>query len=142
MAGLNKAQVLGRLGQDPQINQTTSGKKFANFSIATSESYKDKDGERVEKTQWHNCTAWSPLAEIIEKYVKKGSELYVEGKMETQDFEGKDGVQNKTTKIIVNNLVLVGGKSEGGAPSQPRAQTPASQPQSAQVSDDGDELPF
>ena len=107
MASLNKAQIIGNLGRDPEIKTIPSGQKVASFSLACSEKYTDKNGQKVEKTEWINCKAWGKLAEIIEKYVKKGSQIYVEGKLETQSFE-KDGVKKYKTEIIVNQMLMLG----------------------------------
>lgn len=111
MASLNKVQIIGNLGRDPEIKTIPSGQKVASFSLACSEKY-TKDGQKVEKTEWINCKAWGKLAEIIEKYVKKGNQIYVEGKLETQTFE-KDGVKRYKTEIVVNNMLMLGGKNEG-----------------------------
>lgn len=118
MASLNKVQIIGNLGRDPEIKTIPSGQKVASFSLACSEKY-TKDGQKVEKTEWINCKAWGKLAEIIEKYVKKGNQIYVEGKLETQTFE-KDGVKRYKTEIVVNNMLMLGGKNEGSndAPSE------------------------
>ena len=107
MASLNKAQIIGNLGRDPEIKTIPSGQKVASFSLACSEKYTDKNGQKVEKTEWINCKAWGKLAEIIEAYVKKGSQIYVEGKIETQSFE-KDGVKKYKTEIIVNQMLMLG----------------------------------
>ena len=111
MASLNKCTIIGNLGRDPEIKTIPSGQKVASFSLACSEKY-TKDGQKVEKTEWINCKAWGKLAEIIEKYVKKGNQIYVEGKLETQTFE-KDGVKRYKTEIVVNNMLMLGGKNEG-----------------------------
>ena len=111
MASLNKCTIIGNLGRDPEIKTIPSGQKVASFSLACSEKY-TKDGQKVEKTEWINCKAWGKLAEIIEKYVKKGNQIYVEGKLETQTFE-KDGVKRYKTEIVVQNMLMLGGKNEG-----------------------------
>ena len=118
MASLNKVQIIGNLGRDPEIKTIPSGQKVASFSLACTEKY-TKDGQKVEKTEWVNCKAWGKLAEIIEKYVKKGNQIYVEGKLETQTFE-KDGVKRYKTEIVVQNMLMLGGKNEGSneAPSE------------------------
>ena len=118
MASLNKVQIIGNLGRDPEIKTIPSGQKVASFSLACSEKYTDKQGQKQEKTEWINCKAWGKLAEIIEKYVKKGSQIYVEGKIETQSFE-KDGVKKYKTEIIVNQMLMLGGKGESAPNEQP-----------------------
>lgn len=112
MSGLNKVILIGRLGKDPEGMHLKSGDTVVAFSLATSESYKDKNtGERKEITEWHNCVAWRGLAEVIEKYVRKGDQIYVEGKIKTRSWE-KDGQKHYTTEIIVDNMVMLGGKKE------------------------------
>ncbi len=112
-SSLNKILLIGRLGRDPEVKSIPSGVKVANFSLATDESYKDKDGVKVEKTEWHNCQAWRGLAEVIEKYVKKGDLIYVEGKIQTRKYE-KDGVTHYATDILVQEMTMLGGKKDGG----------------------------
>jgi single-strand DNA-binding protein len=114
MSSVNKVIILGRVGKDPEVREVSSGVKVANFSIATSEKWKDKTtGEQKEQTEWHNCQAWRGLAEVIGKYVKKGDMIYVDGKMKTRKYE-KDGVTHYATDIIVDNMTMCGGKREGG----------------------------
>lgn len=140
---LNKVTLIGRVGKDPEIKYLTGGKAVANFSIATSESYKDKQtGEKVEKTEWHNISAFDRLAEIIGEYVKKGALLYVEGKIQTRKYE-KDGVERYATSILINEMKMLGGRSEGDnqQPQQRRA-APASQPQGGGFDDMDDDIPF
>lgn len=116
MASLNKVILIGNTGKDPEIRYMPNGKPVASFSIATSESWKDKaTGEKKESTEWHNCTAFDKLAEIIGQYVKKGQPLYVEGRIKTEKYT-KDGVEKYSTKILVNEMkMLGGGKGEVGA---------------------------
>ncbi len=110
---LNKVMLIGRLGKDPEIRAISSGAKVANFSIATDESYKDKDGVKHEKTEWHNIVIWRGLAEVVEKYVKKGDLIYIEGKLTTEKYE-KDGVTKYTTKIVADQMTMLGGKRDSG----------------------------
>jgi single-strand DNA-binding protein len=113
---LNKVILIGTLGKDPEIRSTGSGKKVANLSLATSESYKDKNGERVETTEWHDIAFWGASADVIEKYLKKGSKLYVEGKIKTEKYE-KDGQTRYNKKIIGEKFTMMGGgKKEEGKP--------------------------
>jgi single-strand DNA-binding protein len=111
MAGINKVILLGNIGKDPEIRTFDNGKKKANFSLATSESYRDKEGNKIDKTEWHNIVFWGPVVDVIEKYVKKGKQLYVEGKIATRSFE-KDGQTRYITEIEGQNLTLIG--SGGG----------------------------
>jgi len=111
---MNRAIIIGRLGKDPEIKYTTEGQPICNFSIATSERWKSKSGEKVEKTEWHNCTAFGKLAEICEKYLTKGSQIYVEGKIQTNSYEAKDGSGKRySTKINVREMKMLGGKPSG-----------------------------
>jgi single-strand DNA-binding protein len=106
MAGVNRAIILGNVGKDPQISTMQSGEKVAKLSIATSESWKDKNtGERREKTEWHNVVIFGQLAKIVESYVKKGSKLYIEGKLQTRKWtDSKDGVEKYTTEIVLQGF--------------------------------------
>ena len=106
----NKVQLIGNLGNDPEIITLDSGKKLAKFSIATNESYKNSKGEKVQDTQWHNVIAWNKTAEIVEKYLVKGNEVAIEGKLTNRSYEDKDGVKKYVTEIIVNDLLMLGGK--------------------------------
>ena len=111
MSGVNKAILVGRLGNQPEVKETPKG-KVANFSIATSETWKDKDtGERKEQTEWHNIVLWRGLAEVAEKYLNKGDQVYIEGKLKTRSYE-KDGVTRYTTEIVGDNLTMLGGNSD------------------------------
>ncbi|PKA83071.1 single-strand binding protein [Ulvibacter sp. MAR_2010_11] len=106
----NKVQLIGNLGNDPEIITMDSGKKLAKFSIATNESYKNQQGERVTDTQWHNVVAWGKTAEIIENYVTKGKEVAVEGKLTHRSYEDKEGQKRYATEVVCNELLLLGGK--------------------------------
>jgi single-strand DNA-binding protein len=103
--------LIGNLGQNPEIKTLDGGKKLAKFSIATNESYRNANGEKVTETQWHNLVAWGRLAEIIEKYITKGSEVAVEGKLTYRTYSDKDGVKKYFTEIQVNELLMLGEKS-------------------------------
>jgi single-strand DNA-binding protein len=111
---VNKVILLGNVGKDPEVKFLPSGQAVANFGLATSERYKDKAGEWQDRTEWHNVTAYARTAEIIRDYVKKGSKLYVEGRIQTRNWDDKDtGKKVYRTEIIVNDLVLLSGKGEG-----------------------------
>lgn len=118
MAGINKVTILGRLGKDPELKYTPSGAPVCTFSVATSEAWTDKDGKKQEKTEWHNIVIWQKLAEVAAKYLAKGSQCYLEGKLATRSWDDKDGNKRYTTEIIANKLELIGSKAnkEGGAP--------------------------
>lgn len=111
---VNKVILVGRLGKDPETRYMTNGEAVTNFSLATSETWKDKSGEKQEKTEWHNCVAYRKLAEIIAEYVKKGSQIYVEGRLQTRKWQTKEGQDRYTTEIIVDQMQMLGGKSSGG----------------------------
>jgi single-strand DNA-binding protein len=108
----NKVQLIGHLGAKPEVKQTENGKKLASFSIATSESYKNAKGERVTDTQWHRVVAWGKVAEIAEKYLDKGREIAVEGKLVNRNYTDKEGVKKYITEIQISELLLLGAKAE------------------------------
>ena len=103
----NKVQLIGNLGNNPEIITLESGKKLAKFSLATNENYKDKDGQKQTKTDWHNVVAWNKTVDIIEKYVSKGKEIAIEGKLSTRSYEDKEGQKRYTTEVIINELLLL-----------------------------------
>ena len=107
MGSLNRVQLIGNLGKDPEVRAIPSGAKVANFSIATTESYTGKDGQKSDKTEWHNIVLWRGLAEVAEKYLRKGSQVYIEGKLSTRSWDDKDGQKRYTTEIIADNLVML-----------------------------------
>ena len=104
----NKVQLIGHLGQDPEIVNLESGKTLAKFSIATNESYKNAKGEKVENTYWHNIVAWGKTAQIAEKYLVKGKEIAIEGKLTNRSYEGQDGNKRYVTEIVCNELLMLG----------------------------------
>jgi len=106
----NKVQLIGNLGNDPEIINLESGKTLAKFSIATNESYKNAKGEKVTDTQWHNIVAWGKTAEIIEKYVTKGKEVAIEGKLTSRSYETKEGEKRYITEVVCNELLMLGNK--------------------------------
>lgn len=108
MAGVNKVILLGNLGKDPEVKKLETGKSVANFSLATGEVYKNKEGEKVTKTEWHNIVLWSPLAEIAESYLKKGSQLYLEGKISNRSYEDKEGVKKYISEVVGREITLLG----------------------------------
>lgn len=114
MAGVNRAILIGNLGKDPEVKFTDGGKARCNFSIATNESWTDKaTGEKKERVEWHNIVAWDKLAELCGKYLAKGRQAYIEGKLQTRKWE-KDGVTHYMTEIVAQQVVFLGGKGEGG----------------------------
>lgn len=117
MTGVNKVILIGNLGKDPEVRHLENGAVVANFSIATTESYKDKNGNKVDNTEWHSIVAWRGLAEVAEKYLKKGSSVFLEGKLKTRSWE-KDNITRYTTEVVIDNLVMLGNKSKGDNNSQ------------------------
>lgn len=113
MASLNKASLLGHVGKEPEVRYTNTGKAVATFSMATSEKYKDGSGELQEKTTWHNIVAWEKLAEICQKYVSKGKQLYIEGRIENRSYDDKDGQKKYISEIIARDIILLGDKTGG-----------------------------
>ena len=119
MAGVNKVILVGNLGKDPEVRHLESGASVASFSLATTESYKDRTtGERKEITEWHNITLWRGLADVAEKYLKKGSQIYVEGKLRTRSWEDKEGNTRYTTEVIGDSMTMLGSPGGGGGNSQ------------------------
>ena len=106
----NKVQLIGNLGNNPEVITLESGKKLAKFSIATNDNYRNANGEKITDTQWHNVIAWNKTAEIVEKYLTKGNEIAVEGKLTSRSYENKEGVKKYITEIVVNELLMLGGK--------------------------------
>ncbi len=104
----NKVQLIGNLGNDPEIINLESGKTLAKFSIATNESYKNAEGEKVTDTQWHNVVAWGKTAEIVEKFITKGKEIAIEGKLTTRAWDDKDGNKRYTTEVVCSELLMLG----------------------------------
>jgi single-strand DNA-binding protein len=112
MAGVNKVILIGRLGGDPEIRYTNTGTAVANFSLATSTNWKNKEGEREERTEWHRIVAFARLGEICGEYLNKGKQVYVEGRLQTRSWEDKDGNRRKTTEIVANQLQMLGTPSD------------------------------
>ncbi|MDO7173177.1 single-stranded DNA-binding protein [Mariniflexile sp. AS56] len=111
----NKVQLIGNVGNEPEITNLESGKKVAKFSIATNEFYKNSNGEKEQNTQWHNVVAWGKIAEIIEKYVGKGKEVALEGKLTSRSYETKEGEKRYVTEVVANEILLLGIKGDDNA---------------------------
>jgi len=107
----NTVQLIGNLGGDPEVKNLEGGKTVAKLSVATTDKYMNQKGEKVENTTWHNCVAWGKTAEIAEKFLKKGDEVVLEGKLTNRSYEDKDGVKKYISEILLNQIVLVGGKA-------------------------------
>ena len=135
---VNKVILIGNLGKDPEVRHLENGTAVASFSIATSESYKDKtSGEKIVNTDWHNIVIWRGLAEVAEKYLHKGDKVYIEGKLKTRTWQDKEGATRYTTEVVADNMTMLSGKSDnnsGGAiPAAPASEAPAN---------DSDDLPL
>jgi single-strand DNA-binding protein len=116
---VNKVILVGRLGKDPEVRFTSGGQAVANFTMATDYSYKDRNGEHQKRTEWHRIVAWRKLAEIVQQYLKKGSLIYIEGRIETREWQDKEGQKRYTTEIIANEMRMLGGRSDGMAAGAP-----------------------
>lgn len=112
---LNKVILIGRLGKDPEVRYMPNGEAVCNFSVATSESWKDSNGQKQERTEWHNITMYRRIAEISGQYLKKGSQVYLEGKIQSRKYQGKDGIERRAYDIIVNEMKMLGGNSQATA---------------------------
>lgn len=139
---VNKVILVGNVGNDPDVRHLENDLSFARFSLATSERYKDKNGQRVDRTEWHNIVVWRGLAKVVEEYVKKGSKLYVEGKIQTRKYQDKENVEKYMTEIVVDNLQMLDRKSDGGhaGSTSEKVSEPANN-QSYETTKD-DDLPF
>ena len=111
MSGVNKVILIGNLGKDPEVRYLDSGVAVANFSLATTENYRNKEGEKVSQTEWHNVVLWRGLAEIAEKYLKKGSSVYIEGRIRNRKWEDKEGNTRYNNEILADNMTMLGGRS-------------------------------
>ena len=140
---VNKVILVGRLGRDPEEFTTTTGKVVSTFSLATDRRFMNEKGEKVEETEWHSCVAYGKVAEVINRFLKKGREVYVEGYLRTREFTGKDGVKRWKTEVIVNTMQMCGSasQSEGSAAYQAGGAAYQSTKQSAPTSSDS-EIPF
>ena len=147
--GVNKVILLGNLGNDPEVRYTASGSAVANVSLATTEQWKDREsGEQQEKTEWHRIVFFGRLAEIVGEYLRKGSQIYVEGRLQTRKWQDRDGNDKYTTEIVANEMQMLGGggggsRSSGGGMDQRPASNEASQSKQPAGGDDfDDDIPF
>ncbi|MCA8832156.1 single-stranded DNA-binding protein [Hymenobacter pini] len=139
MASVNKVILIGHLGKDPEVRHLEGGNTVANFTMATNEYYKDKQGNRVERTEWHTIAAWRSLAELAEKYLRKGQQVYVEGRIRTRQYQDKDNQTRYVTEIVAEEISLLGSRSaaDAGQPA-PAAEAPTTFRQEPEL----DQLPF
>lgn len=140
MAGINKVILVGNLGKDPEVKSMESGTKYARFTLATTESYKDKNGERKDRTEWHNIICWRGLAEVAEKYLTKGSSIYLEGKIRTNSWED-NGQKRYSVEILADTFTMLGSKNGGAATSVPSNPPAETAPVNVEP-DSEDDLPF
>lgn len=128
--GINKAILIGNLGNDPDIRYTASGTAIANISLATAESWRDKNsGEQQERTEWHRIVFFGRLAEIVGEYLRKGSQIYVEGRIQTRKWQDKQGNDRYTTEVVANEMQMLGGRGQGQAAMNPAGQSQAPEAQ-------------
>lgn len=144
MAGVNKVIILGRLGKDPELRALDSGSKVCTMTIATSESYKNQQGERQEKTEWHSIILWNKLAELADSYLQKGREVYIEGKLQTRSWEDQTGQKKYKTEIMATSLNFVGSKSDNAPVPQQQYPKPQNEAEIGSEFPDAqeDDLPF
>jgi len=109
---VNKVILVGKLGKDPEVRYSNNGNAITNFNLATSRAYKNKDGEKVDETEWHRCVSFGRTAEVCGEYLKKGSLIYIEGRLQTRDWEDKDGNKRWTTEVILDNMKMLGSKKD------------------------------
>jgi len=143
MAGVNRVILIGNLGKDPDVMTFDNGVKKATFSLATSESYKNREGNRVDQTEWHNIVLWRGLAEVAEKYVRKGNQIYIEGKLKTRSYE-QDGIKKYITEIFADNMTMLGSRrdSSEGAPDGGYQQPQATKTAEPDIAAPENDLPF
>ncbi len=139
MASVNKAILLGNLGADPEMRYTPTGQAVTSIRIATTDRYKDKNGEQQSRTDWHNVVLWGRLAEIARDYLKKGSPVYIEGRIQYRSYDDKDGIKRYRTDIVAQSLQLLGSRPGGGESAPPAESAEATEPQMPANDDD---LPF
>ena len=143
MAGVNKVILVGNLGKDPEVRHLEGGVSVAHFTLATNDYYKDKQGNRVERTEWHNISAWRGLADMADKYLKKGQQVYIEGKLRTRQYQDKDQQTRYITEIIADEISMLGGRAQGtGATTEANGAAPAEAGQTFRQEPELDQLPF
>ena len=146
---VNKAILIGNVGKDPEVRHLEGGASVARFTLATSETYRNKAGEQVKNTEWHNIVAWRQLADLAEKYIRKGNQIYVEGKITNRQYDDKDGAKRYISEIVADNIRFLG-KKEDNAPQQSYHSSGLSQPEPMPTHPPeeldhtaaGDDLPF
>jgi single-strand DNA-binding protein len=139
--GLNKAILIGNLGRDPEVRYTPSGLAVANFSIATSEAWTNKEGEKETRTEWHRIVAFGKLGEICGEYLAKGKQVYIEGRIQTRDWEDKEGIKRYTTEIVASQMLMLGTKDSGDT-YRPSSPDTGGGPASPVQGPEDDDIPF
>ncbi|MFQ5742763.1 MAG: single-stranded DNA-binding protein [Acidobacteriota bacterium] len=138
--GVNKIILVGNLGRDPELRYTQSGTAVANFSVATTERWTDREGQRQEHTEWHRIVAWGKLAEIVGEYLSKGKQVYIEGSVRTRQWEDREGSTRYTTEVRANNLLMLGSPGATSELAEPAPSEVSEDPSGSDVSDD--DIPF
>lgn len=139
---VNKVILIGNLGKDPEVRYTGSGVAVATFTLATNESWRDAEGNTQERTEWHNLVAWRKLAEVIGEYLKKGSKIYVEGRLQYRTYDDKNGVKRYVTEIVIDQMVMLDGRNRDAAAVGPSDPGPSAPPTGPGPSAKDDDLPF
>ncbi len=139
--GVNKVILIGHLGRDPEVTSFENGVKKATFTLATTESYKNKEGQRVDQTEWHNIVLWRGLAEVAQSYLKKGNQVFIEGRIKTRSYDDKDGNKRYITEILADNMTMLGGRREAGQDYAEQTTAATEVPDTILASED-DDLPF
>jgi single stranded DNA-binding protein (ssb) len=142
MSGVNKVIIMGRLGQDPEVRYTPAGTCIANFNIATSENFKDREGNKQERTEWHRVVLFGRTAEVAGEYLRKGSMAYIEGRLQTRKWTDKEGQDRYTTEVVGDRLQLVGGKSDSQESGHASHKAPAENTPPPAEDDFDDQIPF
>lgn len=139
---VNKVILVGRLGRDPETRYTSSGQAVCNFTLATDESYKDRNGERQQRTEWHRIVMWGKLAEIGQQYLKKGKLIYIEGRLQTRQWDDKEGNKRTTTEIVANVMRMLGGRAEGAPAAEAEAASAGREEDHSQPEISDEDIPF
>ncbi len=139
---LNKVMLLGHLGKDPELRYTSNGVAVANFSVATNETWKDQDGNLQERTEWHNIVMWAKLAEIAGEWLKKGKQVYLEGRIQTRSYDDKNGVKRYVTEVVATDLIMLGGPGGAGASGGGGSAQASTVNEPSQQPEKEDDLPF
>jgi single-strand DNA-binding protein len=142
--GLNKVQIIGHLGRDPEMRYTPSGRPVTTFTVAVSRSWNTVDGERHNETEWFNIVAWGNLAEICKQYLNKGQQVYIEGRLQTRRWDDKEGVKHTSVEVVANEMMMLGERSERSDRREQNSQAPHGDaaPDETEISANEDEFPF